>query len=111
GEGAEPFSAATVPVDLAVPVDPSFVHHVVLADVDNDGWLDILLASAGLQAEAPDTRYSNWLYLNDGAGNFPSSVDISADRDITNAMVAGDIDGDGRLDVIAGNEDRNAEDD
>src|SRR5690606_5254372 len=106
GDPAAPFSSASLPVDLAVPDNPSFAHHVEVADVDNDGDLDILIATAGLQAEAPGTRYSNWLFLNDGAGNFGAGVPIGADLDVTNALAVGDVDGDGRLDVIAGNEDQ-----
>ncbi len=107
GDPAAPFSIASLPFDLVVPDNPSFAHHAEVADVDNDGDLDILIGTAGLQAEAPGTRYFNWLFLNDGAGNFGPGVPLGADLDVTNALAVGDIDGDGRLDVIAGNEDRN----
>src|SRR5690606_24005882 len=110
GDPAAPFSAASLPFDLVIPDNPSFAHHVEAADIDNDGDLDILIGTAGLQAEAPGTRYSNWLFLNDVSGNFGAGVPLGADLDVTNALAVGDVDGDGRLDVIAGNEDRDAED-
>src|SRR5690606_35301458 len=97
------------PVDLTAAGDPSYTHHVALADVDRDGDLDIALATAGLEAAEPNvTRFTNRLYLNDGAGGFSAAGAIGADMDVTNVVAIGDDDRDGDLDVIAGNEERNA---
>lgn len=110
GDPAAPFSEGTPGVEFTSAEDITFVHDVILADVDHDGHLDILIPSAGLGVAEPGvSRFTNRLYLNDGAGNFPQGVDLGADLDVSNALVAGDIDNDGRLDVIAGNEDRDAE--
>ncbi|MGB7214230.1 MAG: FG-GAP-like repeat-containing protein, partial [Gammaproteobacteria bacterium] len=106
GDPAALFSEVSPAFELSVPDNPSFAHHVDVADVDNDGDLDILIGTAGLQAEAPGTRYFNWLFINDGQGVFGAGVPIGADLDVTNALAIGDVDGDGRLDVIAGNENR-----
>lgn len=106
GDPAALFSEASPAFELSVPDNPSFAHHVDVADIDNDGDLDILIGTAGLQAEAPGTRYFNWLFINDGQGVFGAGVPIGADLDVTNALAIGDVDGDGRLDIISGNEDR-----
>ncbi len=103
GNPAEPFSGTTLPTNLNPLGEPDHTHHVLLVDVDLDGDLDILLSGAGL---AGTPRWPNHLYLNDGTGNFDSGQAIGADTDITNAMVVGDFDLDGRPDVVAGNEDR-----
>ncbi len=109
GNAAAPFSEASVPVDLTAVDDPSYTHHVALADVDRDGDLDIVLATAGLEAPQPNvTRFTNRLYLNDGAGGFSAAGAIGADMDVTNVIAIGDVDRDGDLDVIAGNEERDA---
>jgi len=109
GNPAAPFSSTTVPADFTVPNDPSYTHHVTLADVDNDGDLDIVLSTAGLEAPQPGvTRFTNRLYLNDGTGVFSAAGAIGADMDVTNVITIGDVDRDGDLDVIAGNEERDA---
>src|SRR5690606_17881687 len=107
GDPAAPFSSASVPVDLTVANDPSYTHHVTLGDVDNDGVLDILLSTAGLEAPQPNvTRFANRLYLNDGTGVFTDGGTIGGDMDVTNVIVLGDVDRDGDVDAIAGKEER-----
>lgn len=107
GDPAAPFSDATQPIDFTVENDPSYVHDVKLGDVDNDGDLDILLGTAGVEAPDPNvTRFTNRLYLNDGTGMFSASTDVGADMDVTNESAIGDVDNDGLLDIVAGNEDR-----
>ncbi|HEX6994208.1 MAG TPA: FG-GAP-like repeat-containing protein [Gammaproteobacteria bacterium] len=109
GDPAAPFSTTTVPTDLTVVNDPSYTHNVALADLDRDGDLDIVLATAGLDAPQPNvTRFTNRLYLNDGAGGFSAAGAVGADMDVTNAIAIGDVDHDGDLDLIAGNEERDA---
>ncbi len=70
---------------------------VALADVDRDGDLDLLV---GNDAQA------NRLYLNNGTADPFSGVsgsDISSDTHETNSVALADVDGDGDLDLVAGN--------
>jgi len=81
---------------------------VAAGDVDGDGDLDIVVGSAYY----PDGD-QNVIYLNDGAGNLPIgpvACDITPGIrcfgigwDGTESVALGDINGDGSLDIVAGN--------
>ncbi len=84
---------------------PSFTEHVIstsadsafsvfAADVDGDGEMDVLSASAG------DDKIA-W-YENDG-GSPPSFTErvISTSADIARSVFAADVDGDGDMDVLS----------
>lgn len=70
---------------------------VALADVDGDGDLDALIANAGQQ---------NRLYLNDGRGVFVDMTAIGLPQilDRSTALALADVEGDGDLDLLIGNE-------
>lgn len=80
--------------------DTDHTESVVLADMDSDGDLDLVVGNCG------DPGQANKLYLNNGAVSPFSGVvglNISEDRNGTRIVSVADLNGDGRLDVAAGN--------
>ena len=76
-----------------------------LIDVDADGDLDAYLVQCGSLRAAPETRPSNRLYLNDGAGRFEDGTKNSGadDRGIGMGVATADADGDGSVDLLVTN--------
>ncbi|MBN1674517.1 MAG: VCBS repeat-containing protein [Kiritimatiellae bacterium] len=69
---------------------------IAVGDVDGDGDLDVVTGQRGSAA-------TNLLYLRDEGGKYASALPISADVHDTYGLVLCDLDGDGDLDVAAGN--------
>jgi hypothetical protein len=91
---ANPF-LGVVGSDISADVRPT--TSVVLGDVDRDGDLDLV---------AGDIMQPNRLYLNNGTASPFEGVhgsNISNDAVWTNSVALGDMDGDGDLDLVAGN--------
>jgi hypothetical protein len=93
-DGSGAFTDATA---SRMPVDLDDTTSVVLGDVDCDGDMDLVIGNLGGQSR---------LYLNNGAGTF---TDATASRmpvhsDTTTCLVLGDVDGDGDLDMVIGNQ-------
>ena len=65
-----------------------------MADLNGDGWLDIISPN-----ENPANR-PNQIFLNDGTGQFPSSIDIPIDDNSKIKLAFGDVDQDGDIDMI-----------
>ena len=77
--------------------DHNATWSVVLGDVNGDGYLDLITGNYG----------TNVVYLNDGAGHFnwpDGAQPLNPDGPhAARNVVAGDMDGDGYLDIIIGN--------
>jgi|GEM_PF-6922037 len=82
-----------------ITADMNLTVAVALGDVNGDGLLDLV---AGNHAEP------NRLYLNNGTADPFAGVngsDITADMNLTVAVALGDMNGDGLLDLVVGNDD------
>jgi hypothetical protein len=90
---AAPFSGVT---GTNISSDVRNTFSIVLADLDGDGDLDL---ATGVQGR-------NRLYLNNGTAapfNLVVGSDIGSETDETLEIAVADVDGDGDLDLVAGN--------
>ena len=75
-------------------------YSAVAGDLDGDGDLDIVASSLFSDWQDPDRKSLIWLE-NDGRQRFTPHAVASAPTHLVTADVA-DLDGDGRLDIVAG---------
>ena len=99
----DPFNEV-IPIEIG---NPDFTTSVAVGDIDNDNDLDIIFGNTG-PFEFAEGGSRNTLYLNNGTVNNPfdgvSPLFITNDSDFTEDIALADIDGDGFLDVVAGND-------
>ena len=82
------------------PVGADFfdVDSLVLADIDGDGNLDVV---AGGYVYPTYNTSLQW-FLNDGTGTFTPQTEIASNNSYNfDSVAAGDVDGDGDVDVVA----------
>ncbi len=92
--GDNPTAPPTPPIDLGIPVDPytGFIMDFP-GNLDGDGHLDLLLAGGS----GDWVEVSAHLGQGDGSFELASTLGFSA---ASNGIAAGDLNGDGRLDLV-----------
>ena len=75
------------------------IHTVKLADMDNDGDLDVV---TGIPWSSKVSSVSIHVYYNNGTGSFSAAQIVSSNNGLYSGVIS-DIEGDGDLDIIGQN--------
>lgn len=76
-------------------------NNALFFDADNDGDLDVYVASGNYSLLEHDKRLQDRLYINDGRGQF-TKKGLPKMLTVTKAIAANDFDNDGDIDVFVG---------
>ncbi len=114
-DGSGWFSDVSTASGLGPPSVPYTGFGVAWMDVDNDGWLDLLVANGAVTEEAAAVaagdsfpyRQRNQLYRNQGRGRFVEASDLAGEAlkslQSSRGLAVGDLNNDGRVDVVIAN--------
>ena len=80
-----------------------YTNRVELADLNGDGWVDLLFANGG-NYDQPGDPVASWAYLNNGDGTFADATTaILGDHALlTRVIRSADLDTDGDDDILLG---------
>ncbi|MBX2801258.1 MAG: VCBS repeat-containing protein [Myxococcales bacterium] len=98
GDCALGFVDASESLPASTPVEATAANAVQVADLDGDGWLDLLIGHRGQSA---------W-WRGSAEGWIDATDRLPADSATTQDVALADLDADGDLDVVLANEGRNA---
>ena len=71
-------------------------------DADNDKDMDLLMVTGGNDNFPKDPTYADYLYLNDGKGNFMKDIRFPSVFESGSSAAVGDYDLDGDMDIFIG---------
>jgi hypothetical protein len=103
GDGKGHFADRTATLfDGAVP-RTLWARRTVFADFNGDGRQDVFIADTG-RDQMPFAGYPNTLLLSSAGGKLvDASASLPRQPDFTHSAAVGDVDGNGTLDIYAGN--------
>jgi hypothetical protein len=92
---------STLPIAPSWMSQVDFTVSIALGDIDGDGGVDLVCGNGGSPLTTGGRRST--LYLNGGGLLQPSPVWSSGLTSKTTSVALGDVDGDGALDLVCGN--------